>query len=68
MYGERRADTLAGDNVEGVESLFLEQLSRGVSRCQCEGCGAETYQGTDAGEYRPVACPGDDKGGVDNLP
>ena len=34
MYGERRAEALPGDNVEGVESLFLEQLSRGVSRCQ----------------------------------
>ena len=49
MYGERRAEALPGDNVEGVESLFLEQLSRGVSRCQCEGCGAEACQGTDVG-------------------
>ena len=28
MYGERRAEALPGDNVEGVDSLFLEQLGR----------------------------------------
>ena len=41
MYGERRAEASPGDNEEDVESLFLELLSRGVSRCQCEGHGAE---------------------------
>ena len=49
MYGERRAEALSSDNVEGVESLFLDQLSRGLSRCQCEESGAEACQGTDVG-------------------
>ena len=35
--GERRAETMPGDNVEGIGSLLLEHLSRGVSRCQRRG-------------------------------
>ena len=49
MYGERRAEALSGDNVEVVDSLFLEQLSRGMPKCQCEGRGAGACQGTDVG-------------------
>ena len=29
MYRGRRAEALPGDNVRGVESLYLEQLNRG---------------------------------------
>ena len=68
MYWERRAEALLCDNVECADGLFLEQLSRRVSRCQWEGRRAEARQGIDIGERRPVACPGDDKEGVDNLP
>ena len=68
MYGEGRAEALPADNVGGVDGLFLEQLSSGVSRCQFGGHEAEACQGTDKGERRPVDCPGDDKVGVDSLP
>ena len=49
MYGERRAEALPGDNIGGVDSMFLGQLSGGVPRCQCEGRGAEACQGNNVG-------------------
>ena len=67
MYGDRRAEALPGDNAGGVDSLFLEQLSRGVSRCQCGDVKLRHAKAPTKGERRPVACPENDTGDVDSL-
>ena len=46
MHGERRLEAFPGDDIGGVDSLLLEQLSRGIPRCQCVRRGAEACQGT----------------------
>ena len=39
--GERRAVACSGDAVVGVDSLPLDQLSRGVPRYRCRGSGGQ---------------------------
>ena len=46
MRGERRAEALPGNYVEGLESLFLEHQA---GECPGVGRGAEACQGTDVG-------------------